>query len=440
MAKATKNFADPGGVERSNPWGRDLILALAFRRRSHSEEQQRRRISHGLENPQSEILRCAQDDSERAQGDSISTHFCSLRTPVLDEKKGTSRVKITTTSICLITSCAGLVLLGASNQPTARQRWQAAHAPVLSKRTGPIKRTWKSGPASLPLETERVSARPTAVPPQTSPLRVSRAKDNKVARTCSAGPRLSTVNCGRNADLKNDAALHTPNVKSRAPFVGPVRLSSGTAVGSTAKARTTYTVQEDATSSSDPESARTQNEFVRLRQDAAARRAFYNDLLGTVERERGGSQSENWAYEKPVSSQPAASPHVRSSTENANSQRPARHDVVTPAEEEMNDRPAAARPSIPAAIEPEKPTRWPDFTEPPQQTADKPPTPQSSLRRPGIDKIAYRRVVRWAKANDLPVSLALGVAWMGVSHEYQRASRSGRRSRNVPDYARALPP
>jgi len=31
--------------------------------RCHSEEQQRRRISHGLENTQCEILRCAQDDS-----------------------------------------------------------------------------------------------------------------------------------------------------------------------------------------------------------------------------------------------------------------------------------------------------------------------------------------------------------------------------------------
>jgi hypothetical protein len=33
------------------------------RKRCHSEEQRRRRISHCFENKQSEILRCAQDDS-----------------------------------------------------------------------------------------------------------------------------------------------------------------------------------------------------------------------------------------------------------------------------------------------------------------------------------------------------------------------------------------
>ena len=40
--------------------------------------------------------------------------------------------------------------------------------------------------------------------------------------------------------------------------------------------------------------------------------------------------------------------------------------------------------------------------------------PQSSLGPDGnrIDPVAYQRVVRWAKANGTPVSLALGVAWM----------------------------
>src|ERR1019366_1546369 len=42
---------------------RNLEVAEKLLNRCHSEEQQRRRISHGLENTQSEILRCAQDDS-----------------------------------------------------------------------------------------------------------------------------------------------------------------------------------------------------------------------------------------------------------------------------------------------------------------------------------------------------------------------------------------
>jgi len=46
------------------------------RERCHSEEQRRRRISHCLEDAQSEILRCAQDDS-------IVGLFRSLFSPAL---------------------------------------------------------------------------------------------------------------------------------------------------------------------------------------------------------------------------------------------------------------------------------------------------------------------------------------------------------------------
>jgi hypothetical protein len=137
--------------------------------------------------------------------------------------------------------------------------------------------------------------------------------------------------------------------------------------------------QADASSAADPEAQRVQGEFARLRGDAVARRAFYDDLLGTVERVRAGTRNENSAVEEPVSFQPAARPSGNISTE-----------PVTP-------------PHLPELVQPPEPP-----------AAVKAPAPQSSLGPSGspIDQVAYQRVVRWAEANKVPISLALGVAWM----------------------------
>jgi soluble lytic murein transglycosylase-like protein len=136
--------------------------------------------------------------------------------------------------------------------------------------------------------------------------------------------------------------------------------------------------QPEYSNSPDPEAQRIQNEFARLRRDAAARRAFYDDLLGTVERVRAGMRDENSAEEKPVSFQPAA------------------------------------RPSGKTSLEPVAPPHLPEFIQPREPAPETPPAPQSSLGPSGkrTDQVAYLRVVRWAEANNVPVSLALGVAWM----------------------------
>ena len=128
----------------------------------------------------------------------------------------------------------------------------------------------------------------------------------------------------------------------------------------------------------DPEAQRVQEELVRLRVDAAARQAFYSDLLGTVQRVRAGVLEEQPAAETPVSYQPAAQP------------------IPTPAVEPM------VPSQLPAAIKPVEPA------------PAKPRGPQSLLGPYGapVDQVAYQRVVRWAKANNAPVALALGVAWM----------------------------
>jgi soluble lytic murein transglycosylase-like protein len=124
-----------------------------------------------------------------------------------------------------------------------------------------------------------------------------------------------------------------------------------------------------------------------LREDAGARRAFYDDLLGTVERVRAGMRNENSPEEKWLPFQPAD----RQS-----------HQTLT---------------------EPVNPPRMPEFNQPPPPPA-KPAVPQSSLGPDSnrIDPVAYQRVVRWAKANGTPVSLALGVAWV-ESHLNTNAPR-----------------
>jgi hypothetical protein len=130
--------------------------------------------------------------------------------------------------------------------------------------------------------------------------------------------------------------------------------------------------------SPDPEAQRVRDEFARLCEDTGARRAFYDDLRGAVERVRAGMRDENSAEEKLVSFQPAA------------------------------------RPSRQTYVEPVNPPLWREFNQPQEPPPAKPPAPQLSLGPYGdrMDHVARQRVVRWAKANGAPVSLALGVAWM----------------------------
>ena len=202
----------------------------------------------------------------------------------------------------------------------------------------------------MPPETVVIPARPAAAPPRVAAFRDSRAAAHPPA---SASPRPAPL---------------TRTVRPSAKFV-PVAV---------AQAAPVKTVQADPTANADPEAQRVQDEFVHLRNDAAARRAFYDDMLGTVERVRAGARDDNGVEEKPVSFQPASRP------------------VDVP------------------SVEPVNPPQLPKDNSPAAPPVAKPPSPQSSLGPFGapVDSVAYQRVVRWAKANDAPVALALGVAWM----------------------------
>jgi soluble lytic murein transglycosylase-like protein len=163
-----------------------------------------------------------------------------------------------------------------------------------------------------------------------------------------------------------------------APPARSVRVTKGIPAASVEQAPKANAPQPGHSNSPEPEAQRIEDEFARLRVDAGARRAFYDDLLGMVERVRAGMRDETSAEEKPVWFQPAARPPGKTSTEPVN------------------------------------PPHWSKFNEPYELSPAKPAAPQSSLGPDGnrIDGVAYQRVLRWAKANGAPVSLALGVAWM----------------------------
>jgi len=269
-----------------------------------------------------------------------------------------TRVKIITTSICLITSCAGLVFLGSATLLGAPLQGPSAGHAVPSRRSKATKPTghkatkpaWHSGPASSPLETEVVPLRPPAAPPRVSATLDSYAKRKKSE---AVDPQA-------------------------APPAHSIRATKDIPAAAVEQASKANADQPDSSNSPDPEAQRIQDEFARLREDAAARRAFYDDLLGTVERVRAGMRDENSAEEKWVTFQPAERPSRKTSTEPVN------------------------------------PPHLPEFNAPPEPPPAKPAAPQSSLGPNGnrLDRVAYRSVVRWAKANGAPVSLALGVAWM----------------------------
>ena len=175
------------------------------------------------------------------------------RQPPAQLKEGDdTRVKTITTSIWLVTSCAGLVFLGSATLRGAPQQGPGARPSAHSRRPKATKPTWHSGPASTPLETELVPPAPPPVPPVTSPLLKSDAERKKSA---AAVEQASTANEG----------------------------------------------QPNDSNSSDPEAQRIQDELQRLHDDSEARQAFYDDLRRTVQQVRAAVRSSDSSEENTVS-------------------------------------------------------------------------------------------------------------------------------------------
>ena len=313
-------------------------------------------------------------------------------------------------SICLVAAGTGLSLLGSATLRGVPQEGSNEIHSVRADLSVPAKPTWHGGPASTPPEPEAVPPPPAVRPPTKALILGPQKQRSKLASATSVGkPPASSVSpptpTSRVTDgLAGAVSAPTPEAGSGAQGVKP----------------------HDYTDSPDPESLRIRDELKHLRDDSEARRTFYDDLRRTVERVRAGVRDEDSLEHGTGSlvSRDAVPITAESSSGD-------RHPVGTgrPAEALLVDHgqelrtPAANQDSLErkaASSQPASPSSHDTSSEPssaPEPRESRPANPgspqaSSSTRGGSIDRIAYLRVVRWAKANGAPVPLALGVAWV----------------------------
>lgn len=174
----------------------------------------------------------------------------------------------------LILLGAELCLLATGPYSVTPQARAPVHSSSPSSHSKTMKRTWRSGPASMPLETEVVPPHPSSAPPTVRPQKLSVQGDQKAkveeepVRRSSAGQTLEAT--------RTSAAPLKPEV-------------------TTVDESRHYRVYVD------PEK-RAVDELTRLRANPGARQAFYEDLRHTVEKVRAGEKDEN--EQKPATSRP----------------------------------------------------------------------------------------------------------------------------------------
>ena len=301
-------------------------------------------------------------------------------------------------STCLAFAVAGLYFLGIATPLGAPQEGSNLPPPKLSRRPDSTKPAWPSGPASTPPQTEVVLPPSQAPPPAKSPLLGAQVEGKKPAVT---KPRAVTPAASGFATRRTPAAAHeltpTPNAN---PY--------------------------DDSNPRDPEAQRIQDELSRLRDDAGARSAFYDELRRTVEQVRAGLREED--SKNPPSSGPAWHRFHDASGETPNPPAKEAPNVSPPTNAEP---PQASlgrhRGSLSGQLSllPLGGVRFldPDGVHRTPETGEGGPPPTFSSAGAGrvrgsrfanstVDRAAYLRVVQYAKANGTPVPLALGVAWI----------------------------
>ncbi len=309
-----------------------------------------------------------------------------------------TRVRLINASTWLAFTVAGLYFVGAATMLAAPQKASTARPPTLSRRARSTKPTWHSGPATTPPETEVV------LPPREAP-------------PLAKSPVLQAQAEGKKPGVTKPSAV---------PSAGSDFLTRRRAADAHEPAPTPNAMQGDGSNAPEPEAQRVRDDLSRLRNDPGARRAFYDELRRTVEQVRSGRRDEN--------SPNLASPHRASSLSPDTSGEPP-------------NPPATSEPNHTPPMSPEKPQKSLDthrvslsdqFSPPPlggvrfldpdgvQRTPEigegGPPPAFSSagagrvrgfrIANATVDRAAYLRVVRNAKANGTPVPLALGVAWI----------------------------
>jgi hypothetical protein len=293
-----------------------------------------------------------------------------------------TRVRRIDASTCLAFAVAGLYLLVISTPLGAPQEGSNLPPPALSRRADSTKPTWPSGPASTPPQTEVVRPPSQAPPPAKSPLLGAQVDGKNPAVT---KPRAVTPAGSGFATRRTPAAAHeltpTPNAN---PY-------------------------NDA-NPPDPEAQRIRDELSRLRDDAGARGAFYDELRRTVEQVRAGLRDED--SKNPPSSGPAWHRFHGTSGETPN----------PPAKEGPIESPPANAEPPQASLGRHRGSLSDQLSPLPLGGGGGPPPTFSSagagrvrgsrFANATVDRAAYLRVVQYAKANGTPVPLALGVAWI----------------------------
>ena len=174
----------------------------------------------------------------------------------------------------LILVGAGLCLLATGSYSVTPQARAPVHPSSPSSHVRTMKRTWRTGPASMLPETEVVPARPSPVPPAVRAQTLSVQGEQKAKR----GEELER---GRPAG-STLAAMRT----TAAPLKSVV---------------TTNNESRRDSGYVDPEK-RALDELNRLRANPGARQAFYDDLRHTVEQIHAGGKDEN--AKKPATYRP----------------------------------------------------------------------------------------------------------------------------------------
>ena len=319
--------------------------------------------------------------------------------------------------ICLIAAEAALCLLGSATLGGAQQEGSNGLQSLRMSLTQPVKPTWHGGPASTPLQAEAVPPPPAVRPPAKSLILGPQKQRNKAATTVGSPPAGSVSPASSTSRTSNALArpVSAPT-PAAAPPLGALERSAGSGAQG-AKPR-------DYTDSPDPEALRIRDELERLRRDSEARRTFYDDLRRTVERVRAGMPDED-SLERGTGSQPRPGGTVpitaESSRGDQHSAQTGYHDVSLTDQGQALRTGAQAQDSLEQkSSPPASPSSHDTSSEPsgsPKPQESRPASagaPQASLGTRGgsIDRAAYLRVVRWARANGTPVPLALGVAWV----------------------------
>ncbi len=177
---------------------------------------------------------------------------------------------------------AGMLLESASVMLAAQQKAKFSRPSPLSSSARPVKPTWHSGPATTPPETEVVHPHRGAPPQANSTVLEAKFDGKKPGVIKSTGSDTATA-AAKQGSRRLSASAHK-------------------------SAPTTIASQEVSSSVTESPSQRAQDDLSRLRNDPAARRAFYDELQHTVEQVRSGqtlekSQRRVFTLTKPKSRQ-----------------------------------------------------------------------------------------------------------------------------------------